>query len=79
MKKRAFLLFAVVGLMAAQIVSCGEPTPPTPPSDDTENTEQPEEKPNVNKKNIKITVPIDLCIAEAILAERARGTRKDDK
>ena len=58
MKKRVFLLFAVVGLMAAQIVSCGEPTPPTPPSDDTENTEQPEEKPNVNKKNIKITVPV---------------------
>ncbi len=61
MKKRAFLLFAVVGLMAAQIVSCGEPTPPTPPSDDTENTEQPNEKPentNVNKKDIKITVPV---------------------
>ena len=31
------------------------------------------------RENIKITVPIDLCIAEAILAERARGTRKDDK
>lgn len=31
------------------------------------------------RENIKITVPVDLCIAEAILAERAKGTRKDSK
>ena len=56
MKKRAFLLFATIALMAAQIVSCGEPTPPTPPSDDTE---QPEEKPDQSKLTpLKLSVPV---------------------
>lgn len=51
MKKRASLLFAVIALMAAQIVSCGEPTP-TPPID-----EQPNETP-IDKKAVKLTVPV---------------------
>ena len=48
MKKRAFILFAMIALMAAQIVSCGEPTPDTPI----------EEQPNIDKKAVTLTVPV---------------------